>query len=320
APLVEIPDRGPFDRSVVPALLDVLRRERVAVWHGHDYKTNALGLLLNRFHRMKLVTTVHGWVHHTARTPLYYAVDRLTLRHYDRVFCVSEDLVRECRRSGVPKSRCVLLENGIDTDEYVRRQTAEQAKKALGFDPARLLVGSVGRLAPEKDYGALVRAVRVLADRGRDVTLVIVGEGDERPALEALARELGVADRVTLPGWRADVRDHLEAMDVFALSSLREGLPNALLEAMALEVPAVATRVAGIPRLVRDGETGRLVDPGNAPALADAIGELLGNPEIRAGFAAAGRRRIADRYSFAARMRILADAYSDLLRGTAHDR
>jgi glycosyltransferase involved in cell wall biosynthesis len=89
---------------------------------------------------------------------------------------------------------------------------------------------------------------------------------------------------------------------------------------MALEVPAVATRVAGIPRLVRDGTTGRLVEPGDAPALAAALDELLGNPGLRAGFAAAGRRMIADRYSFAARMRLLAADYSELLRGTAHDR
>src|SRR5579885_2359670 len=102
APLVSIPDRGPWDWRVVTELLAVCRRENVAVWHGHDYKTNALGLLLRRFHPMRLVTTVHGWVHHTARTPLYYRLDRLCLPRSERVICVSEDLFEACLACRVP--------------------------------------------------------------------------------------------------------------------------------------------------------------------------------------------------------------------------
>src|SRR6266568_1176403 len=101
APLAEIIDRGPFDLRAVAALLRLCRRERVAIYHGHDYKSNLLGLLLARFHRMRLVTTAHGWVVHSARTPLYYRIDKFCLRRYERVICVSEDLVAECRRAGV---------------------------------------------------------------------------------------------------------------------------------------------------------------------------------------------------------------------------
>src|SRR5581483_11692001 len=155
---------------------------------------------------------------------------------------------------------CVLLENAIDADEYRRSLTPDQAKTALGLPTDGLLVGAVGRLEPEKGFDLLIRAVHALTGRGLDVRLVIVGEGGDRGRLEALAKELGVAARVFLPGWQSDVRAYFEAMDVFALSSLREGLPNVLLEAMALEVPVVATRVAGVPRLVRDGRTGLLTE------------------------------------------------------------
>ena len=106
APLVEVDDRGPWDWRVVTELLDVCRREKVAIWHGHDYKTNALGLLLKRFWPMRLVTTVHGWVHHTARTPLYYRLDQMCLPRYERVFCVSDDLfeawITPSMRSNMP--------------------------------------------------------------------------------------------------------------------------------------------------------------------------------------------------------------------------
>src|SRR5262249_10884047 len=92
APLLAIPDRGALDWRIVPRLLDCCRREKVTIYHGHDYKSNVLGLLLNRFWPLRLVTTLHGWVQHTSRTPWYYGVDRLSLRYYEKVYCVSEDL------------------------------------------------------------------------------------------------------------------------------------------------------------------------------------------------------------------------------------
>ena len=318
APLIAIPDRSPWDWRIVSQLLDVLRRERVAIWHGHDYKTNALGLLLKRFHRMRLVTTVHGWgVQQSMRTALYYRLDRACLPRYERVFCVSEDLYAICRRCGVSAKRLVLLENAIDLGEYTRSRSVESAKRALGFDPARWLIGAVGRLSPEKGFDILLRSVKELIVRGRNVEVVLVGEGDDRPRLEALTRELGLTDRVRLTGWQSDVRGYYESMDLFALSSFREGLPNALLEAMALEVPAVATRIAGVPRLIRDGETGWLVEPHDVAGLTHALDTMLTTPAIRDRSRLAARRWLEERYSFPARMRTMAAVYDDLLSGVA---
>jgi glycosyltransferase involved in cell wall biosynthesis len=313
APLLSVADRGPWDWRVVPRMLEICRRERVTIWHGHDYKSNALGLLLARFWPMRLVTTVHGWVQDTVRTPLYYGIDRLCLRFYERVLCVSDDLYRLCRGSGVPAGRCELVENGIDLAQYTRRRSPAEAKARLGLDPGRLLIGAAGRLSSEKGFDLLIRAVDRLLRGGRDVRLVICGEGGEGAALEALAGQLGRTGRVRLAGYCADLSGWYEAMDVFALSSLREGLPNVLLEAMALEVPVVATRVAGVPRLVEDGANGLLVEPGSADALAAALDRLVGDPALRERFAAAGRRTVERRYSFAARMRKIAALYDSLL-------
>jgi glycosyltransferase involved in cell wall biosynthesis len=313
APLVSIPDRGPWDWRVVRDLLATCRRENVAIWHGHDYKTNALGLLLRRFHPMRLVTTVHGWVHHTRRTPLYYRVDRYCLPRYERVICVSDDLFEACLAAGVSQRNCVLMENGIDAEEYRRRQTTAQAKAALGYTSDCVLVGAVGRLEKEKAFDVLIGAVADLVAAGVDARLVIVGEGGDRPRLEALAADLGVRDRVSLPGWHAEVRAYYEAMDVFALSSLREGLPNVLLEAMALEVPVVATRVNGVPRVIRDGQDGILVDAGDRPGMAAALRILVTDPQRRESFRRAGRQTAETRYSFATRMDRLRQIYDDLL-------
>ena len=150
--------------------------------------------------------------------------------------------------------------------------------------------------------------------------LVIVGEGDDRARLEALRAELGLGSAVDLPGWRADVRSHFEAMDLFALSSLREGLPNVLLEAMALGVPCVATRIAGIPKLIDHGGSGWLVEPGDGPALTGGILRLMGHSELRSRYAASARRTVETRYDFRHRMERLAGAYDEMLRAAPRAR
>jgi glycosyltransferase involved in cell wall biosynthesis len=314
AELFSVTDRGFWDLGVIPQMLNICRRERVTVWHGHDYKTNALGLVLRRFWPMRLITTVHGWVHHTSRTPLYYWIDRRCLPHYELVVCVSKDLYEQCREAGVAAERCVLVENAIDTEEFRRRTDRGEARRRLGLSVDRVLIGAVGRLSAEKGFDLLIGAVERLAAAGCDAELLIVGEGDESQRLQGLIAERALGDRVKLLGYRADVHDIYQALDVFALSSLREGLPNVLLEAMALEVAVVATRIAGVPDLVRDGNNGLLVDPGGVEGLAAALSRLHRDPCLRERLGAAGRRTIEDRYSFRQRMTKIAQLYDRLLK------
>jgi glycosyltransferase involved in cell wall biosynthesis len=322
APLVSIPDRGFWDLSVIGKLLNVCRRERVAIWHGHDYKSNALGLLLRRFWRMRLVTTVHGWVHHTRRTPLYYWLDRHCLPRYERVICVSQDLYDRCLEHGVPAHRCALIENGIDTGEFSRRLTRAEARPGFGVEPGRFLLGAVGRLSAEKGFDLLIRAVGQLVSEGLDVGLLIAGEGEERAQLQARIGELGLGDRVRLLGYCSDTRTLYQSLDAYVLSSLREGLPNVLLEAMALQVPVVATRIAGVPRLVVDGLNGLLVEPGHIAGLAAAVRRIAADSDLRARLACAGRATIEEGYSFAVRMQKIRRMYDDLCdrhESAAHD-
>jgi glycosyltransferase involved in cell wall biosynthesis len=314
APLLSVPDRGPCDWRVVPRLLDICRRQRVAIWHGHDYKSNALGLLLRRFWPMRLVTTVHGWVHHTRRTPLYYGIDRLCLPRYESVICVSEDLRQRCLACGVPADRCALVENAIDTAEFSRRLPAAEARELLGVPPGRFAIGAVGRLSAEKGFDVLIRSVAQLLKAGLDVELLIAGEGEEMPRLRSLIAELGAEARIRLLGYVPDTRKLYEALDLFALSSYREGLPNVLLEAMALAVPVIATRIAGVPRLVRDGENGLLVAPGDPQGLARGLAGLLADGLLRNRLGRAGRTTVERDYSFEVRMRKIRAIY-DNLRG-----
>ena len=314
APLIAISDRGPWDWNVVSHCLDICRKEKVSIWHGHDYKSNALGLFLRTFWPMKLVTTVHGWVHHTRRTPLYYFIDRLCLPRYDQVICVSEDLYEAARNSGVPPGRCTLIENGIDTREFCRRHDALDSKSRFGVRSERLVLGAVGRLSPEKGFDLLIQAVHRLLRMGQNVELWLLGDGPEKDRLARLIENLGLGDRVQLLGYVSDVRERFEAMDVFVLSSLREGLPNVLLEAMALEVPVAATRVAGVPRVIDDGVNGLLLEPGSVDALTGTLAQFLADAALRERLGKAGRQTITDRYGFAARMERIRRLYDELLQ------
>lgn len=317
-PLIAIPDRGPADLRVVRRLLAVCRQLRVAIWHGHDYKSNLIGLLLRPLHPMTLVTTAHGWVTHTRRTPLYYVVDRWCVRRYDHVVTVSPDLDDVVAALGVPPARRTLIPNGVDPRRFRRRvePAAAPLRAQRAVAPGRRIVGAVGRLSGEKRFDDLIRAAHALLHDGHDLELWIAGEGPARVELQALIDGLGVADRVYLLGDVADPRALYEAMDVYALSSQREGLPNALLEAMSMRVPVVAAAVGGVTAAVRDRETGLLYPAADLDALIGALRRALQDAALRRHLAAAARRAVEDGFTFAGRMAAERALY-DRLRAAA---
>ncbi|MBL8838611.1 MAG: glycosyltransferase [Alphaproteobacteria bacterium] len=306
-PLTGIDDSAPWDPSPLRATARLCRSLGIRMWHGHDYKSNLFGLLLQPFFRFHLVTTVHGWVKHTSRTPLYYAIDRRSLRHYHLVIAVSSDLVDACRDAGVPASRLLLIENGIDTDAFAPSARRDEGPRA------RRVIGCVGRLSPEKGFDIAIAALAHLVRAGHDVELRIAGEGSEAERLKAVAASQGIADRVKLLGYCADVRGLLDDVDVFCLSSLREGLPNVVLEAMAMRRPIVATSAGGMGAFGRDGKDMLLVAPGSADALADALARVLADPSLADALAGAARARAESDLSFRRRMRLMKEAYDRLV-------
>jgi glycosyltransferase involved in cell wall biosynthesis len=166
---------------------------------------------------------------------------------------------------------------------------------------------AVGRLKAPKDFLTLVRALAALPDRAFEAQ--IVGDGPDREEVAAEIRRLGLEGRVQLAGERSDVPELLAGSDVFVLSSRSEGLPVSVLEAMAAELPVVASDVGGLAELVVDGETGVLVAPGDPTALADALGRLLDDRELRQRLGAAGRARAEDSFDLAAFRRAHVELY-----------
>lgn len=291
--LVALPDRWPYDPRTLRRLATICRERGARIWHGHDYKSNFYGVLLRKQLGVKLVSTMHGWVQPSWKTPLYFAIDRWSLRRYEQVMAVSQDLFDAALEHGVARERLTLVENAIDTDEFRRR--APTSGKSF-------VIGAVGRLSEEKGFHLLVEACERLAAKGREFELRIAGEGPQQAALAAQIAASRFAPRWKLLGFQKDARALFEGFDLFALSSLREGLPNVVLEAMAMEVPVLATRSGGMEAFAKHGEDAWLVAPGSVDDLERGLEQLLGDAELRERLARAARARIERESSFRARI------------------
>ncbi len=291
--LVALADRWPYDPRTLKQLAAICRERGVRIWHGHDYKSNFYGVLLRKELGLHLVSTMHGWVQPSWKTPLYFAIDRWSLRRYEQVMAVSQDLYDAALANGVAQERLTLVENAIDTDEF-RRRVPTSGKP--------FVVGAVGRLSEEKGFQLLLEACERLAAKGREFELRIAGEGPQKAALAAQIAASKFAARWKLLGFQKDTRALFENFDLFALSSLREGLPNVVLEAMAMEVPLLATRSGGMAAFARHGEDAWLIYPGSVDELERGLEKLLTDADLRRKLALAARSRIERDSSFSARV------------------
>lgn len=317
SPLVAIPERGALDPRSLIALWRLCRKERVKIWHGHDYKSNLFGLMLKPLHRkMKLVTTVHGWVVHTSKTPMYYRVDKACLPRYDRVLCVSDDLFDTCNSLGVASDRLELLPNAIDINLFKRSMEPAQApyRNELKIPSGRFVVGAMGRLMPEKSFDLLIDATATLVERGLDIELWIAGDGPCHDQLTKSVEEKDLTDRVRLLGFVADTQAFYESLDMYALSSQREGLPNVILEAAAMRLPILSTRVAGIPKMLTHQVNALLCEIGDTDGMVSAIEQIYRDKTLRKSLSESARQLIEAKYSFRQRMDRIAAIYDHLLQ------
>lgn len=224
---------------------------------------------------------------------------------------------------GIAATKVSCIPNGIDVQRFARRACADRARPLLGdfAPPGTRVIINVGRLDPVKDQAGLIDAFRMLGERDPQVAarlkLVIVGDGPERATLEGRIAGLGLEGRVRLLGNRDDVPALLGEADVFALSSLAEGMPGVVLEAMASGLPVVATSVGGVGELVVEGETGALVAPSEPEKLAAALERYVGDPDLCARQGHAGRARVESRFSLASMVNAYVALYDGLLAGRA---
>lgn len=284
----------------VGALGRYVRENGITVVNGHNPSGGLYAWLAARGARVAWVRTEHSLHYRGRHSPLYPVIERLSTASARHVVCVCDAVRRS--HVAVMRSRAdryVTVLNGIAPATVSESRLA--MRKSLGLEEGVPVALAVGSLTPQKDHLALLDAFTRVARELPGARLLIAGEGALEAALAGRVARLGLAGRVRLLGPREDVAELLEAADLFVLSSVREGLPVTLLEAMRAGRPSVVTSIGGCPEAVRDGETGRLVPVGDPGALAAAMTEMLRDPARRAAMGAAARARWSREFT-AARM------------------
>jgi glycosyltransferase involved in cell wall biosynthesis len=293
--------RNRFDALALTRLLRLLRNGRFDILHSHLFRADIYaGLAVGRLgdRRPLLVSTRHN-------DDRFFLNPFVGLLHYlvsgrqDLIIAISDHIARFTVGRGVrDPAKVRRVYHGIEPPlTRALEREGQRIRHELGIAPDDFLVGNVGRLALQKGQRHLIAAMPLLLERVPRAHAVIAGSGDLEDYLRELAEEVGVAERVHVLGPRKDVPALMHAIDVFAMPSIWEGFGLVLLEAMAAARPIVASRVATIPEVVLDGETGLLVPPGDPLALADALSQLANQPALARQFGEAGRERLRVHFS-----------------------
>lgn len=285
-------------------LARVLRERRAEAIHVHHWGVFLDAVIAGLIARVPvMIHTAHG--HYMPYGPGSFTALKKGLRHFlerrsmaycRRIVCVSEPLVEYiAQETGIRRSQLVVIPNGLAVSTAARRASDPAAGEA-----GRFVYVTVGRLAAVKNFPMMIAAFAAAAGARPGLQLEIVGDGPERAALEAQAAAAHLSDRIHFHGFRPDVQDVLAGADAFVLSSLSEGTPMAVLEAMRARLPVIATRVGGLPQTVLDGQTGLLVDSGDVAALTDAMLSLANAPQRARALGEAGSQRVAEAFSMSA--------------------
>lgn len=307
-PVLPLRMRGEGDLGAAIQLARILRREEADLVHLHTAHAHTLGIL---------ASLLAGRGRRVVSRRVDFAIGGISARVkygllVDRFIAITEAVAGVLEAGGVPSERISIAQSGIDPDR-VRGGDGPRFRRAVGIPADVPLVGTIAHFAWHKGLEFLVRAWPAVRSRHPRARLVLVGEGEDRAKLEREVAAARVSTSVTLTGFRTDVADALAAFDVFVLPSIMEGLGTSILDALAAEVPVVASAVGGIPEIITDGESGRLVPPEDPDRLAEAIAGLLDDPDTARALAQAGCARVEADYTEEAMVAATLAAYEGAL-------
>lgn len=316
-PIVEYPLRSLFGADTVRwffRLVDLLRRERIDVLHAFEFYGNVFAVPAARWagvpvviaSRRELAGDRSPWQQRAIRAACHLAHG-----------IVANSRAAGSRLIGFGRGaieKVTVIPNGIDLDDFQSDAAPAETRTKIGVGASVPLVGILGALRPEKDQATFLRAAARVVQLIPDAHFLLIGDGSERCKLQSLAVQLGIEDRVLFAGDRTEVPDLLTALDVFVLSSITESFPNAVLEAMAVGRPVVATNFGGTPELVEEGNTSFLVPVADDESMAARIVALLRDPALRRSMGQAGRARVEREFTPARMKQRLEALYDSLLR------
>ncbi len=315
-PVYELGRRQGFDWRCVRRLLACAKKEGATLIHAHQYTPFAYAAAMRVMGgRPQVLFTEHGRFYPDRSSLKRRWFNRLMTKPTDRFVAVGKD-VREAlvNHEGISERRIEVVYNGIDLAQIRSHLSCrEDVRGKLGFGGQDFLVLQVARLDKIKDHATALRTMALVAEAEPHIHLVIVGDGPERSQIDQDIARLRLGGRVKMLGMRRDVPQLLAAADAFLLTSVSEGIPVTVIEAMATGVPVVATSVGGLPELIEDGTSGLLAPRGDAKGLAAALGRLAHNDDLTAQLVSAGRRRAEQHFSERQMTTRYAEIYAEML-------
>ena len=284
-----------FSASIITELARLMKEKNIHVLRTHKYRSGFYGRIAALRSGVPVIISSEHNTYHEKELRLSRRITNRVLFSFTDIYVgVSESIRADLLRyDRLPPKGVIVIRNGVDLARFDPEAKHESFRPVLSIPEDALLLVSVGRLAENKGYEYLLKAFSLLRGAmSRDVRLIIVGDGSYYDVLDRMIRERGLSDCVILTRQRTDVPDILAAADIFVMSSIEEGLPNAMLEAMSMGIPVVATNVGGIPEALKDPEHGRIVGPRDPAALAGAILDAASDPERARQMGEAARRHV----------------------------
>ena len=309
-------NKNPSSRTQLPALVRAIRSVSPDVVHSRNW-ASCEAILAGKWSRTSaLVHSEHGFEMASAGKDLWRrrAFRRIVYELADKVLAVSHQLKQvHAARTGFPARRISVIHNGVDDQRFSPRPGVRAAaRQELGISKNEFCIGCVGSLYPVKDHMTLLRAVDAASGRGKQWRVVLIGEGPERANLEVFLAGRPWKDQVTFAGLSNQVPNLLNALDLYVLPSVFEGISNSLLEAMATGLPVIASDVGGNPEVVHNGESGLLFPVGDDRALTQALELLFGDAGLRFRLAAEGRARVQQHFSLKSMVREYEQMYCEM--------
>jgi len=307
-------NRHAFGLSQIFDIYRVIAKHKPDIIHTHGYKTNLLGFAFAKYKGIRIVTTCHGWLTSgNKKTNVFNKLSTICLKFFDTVITVSDQMQSMLINSGVPVSKMVILRNMPAISRSSARIEKENLRYVLNLPPKSKLIGFVGRLEKIKGCDQFVEAAAIAARKLQDCHFIIVGDGSQKELLENRVKVLGVDKYIHFLGYVEHTDPIFEDLDVYILPSRNEGLPLSLLEAMYFRIPIIASAVGGVPEVIRDGISGRLIPPNEPQKLASAILEALQSYPKSVDMARAAKRIVDEKFSIEKWVRRIENIYLEMV-------
>jgi glycosyltransferase involved in cell wall biosynthesis len=307
-----IATRSGYDRAAIGKLRTLIRERRIDILCTHEYRSHLIGMIARRGTTARWVALSRGWTKENLKIRAYHTLDRLVIRFADRIVAVSRSQAERLRNLCIPASRIVVVANAIDAAAFESIPAVNLHAK-FGLETEAVVAVAAGRFSTEKGQRFLLKASAQAFQRCPRLAVVMFGDGPDRARLIREIASMDLDSRILCPGFEKNLIGCLKGAGLLVNPSQSEGLPNIVMEAMAVSTPVVATAVGGVPELIEDGVSGLLLKYGDVGNMALAMQRMATDPDLRSRLAAAAHDVLDTQYSFDHQAEQLTALYREVL-------